>query len=100
VAYFLQYAVEVCFVPDGAGPMSVPSMQKIVFRPAGWPGNSQVGGANGIQVPGGNGASQANFNQALSGATATPTAPSLSADIATQIAAKLGQIQGFATGGG
>lgn len=100
MAYFLQYVVEVCFVPDGSGAMSVPSMQKVVFRPSGWPGNSPTGGANGAQVPGGNGASQANFNQALSGSTSTPAAASLSLDISQQIAAQLTRIQGFATGGG
>lgn len=100
MAYFIQGEISICFVPDGSGPMSVPSMQKIVFRPAGWPGNSPTGGANGWLVPGGNGASQANFNQALSGSTSTPAAASLSLDISQQIAAQLTRIQGFATGGG
>ena len=121
--YFLQYEVTVCFVPDGAGPMSQASMQKVTLRPqpagnyaaaapgatsgvlistagGGWP----VGpGPVGIQVPGGNAPTQANFRTALTGTSSAPVGGqtgSLSGDIDAQIAAQLARLQGFATGGG
>jgi hypothetical protein len=110
--YVVQYEVTVAFVPDGAGPMTEPAMQKIVFRPQftgpyassgmvqyGWP----VGpGLIGIPVPGLDAPTQGNFRTAISGASSAPTAAvqSLFGDLDTQIAASLGRIQGFATGGG
>lgn len=124
MAYVIQYQVEVCFFPDGAGPMSQASMQKVVFRPqpagnyaaaapgaspgtvvAGAGGGFPVGpGPVGIVVPGGDAPTQANFNTALSGSSTVPVAGgqtgSMAGDIAAQIAAQLGRIQGFATGGG
>lgn len=114
--YVLQYVVEVCFAPDGAGPMTQPSMQKIVFRPqpaGAEPGGVPIPGAGGgwplgpgpvgIVVPGGDAPTQANFYTALTGTATAPVGGgngSLSGDIGLQIAAQLGRIQGFASGGG
>ena len=108
MAYQIRYEIEVVWIPDGAGPMSVPSAQKlrlgqIAFSGltpgvAGAPGGSQPTGF--IQVPGGDTPTQGNFNTALNGAAGTPTAPSMANDLSAAIAANLAQIQGFATGGG
>ena len=122
--FVVQYEVTVAWVPDGAGPMSQASAQKVVFRPqpsgnygpaapnassgtlvSGVSGAWPVGpGPVGILVPGGNAPTQANFNTALSGSNTVPVAGgqtgSMAGDIAAQIAAQLARIQGFATGGG
>lgn len=89
MAYRLRYTVNVDWIADGAGPMEVSAAQTIGF-------SATVPVAF---VPGADAPTIGNFNTALSGSSATPTAPSLSNDISTQIAAKLAQIQAFATGG-
>lgn len=89
MSYRLRYSVNVDWVGDGIGAMTGPIAQTISF-------SATVPVQN---VPGGTAPSQANFNTALSGSSATPTSPSLANDISVQIAAKLAQIQAFATGG-
>ncbi len=81
MAYVLKYSLSVEYLPVGAGPMSVPDAQKIKFVQA-----------TPVLVPGGETPSAANFNTAISGAMVT--------DLEAQVLANLGQIQGFATGGG
>lgn len=79
--YVLKYSMTVAWVGDGAGPMSVPDAQvKRFFQ------------ATPVTVPGGNAPTAANFNTAISGAMVT--------DLEAQVLANLGQLQGFATGGG
>lgn len=87
--YQLRYTLNVDWVGDGAGAMSVPSAQTKGFSQSAR-----------VLVPGGDAPTQANFNTALSGAAGTPAAGSMANDLSTQIAAALAQIQGFATGGG
>lgn len=89
MSYRLRYTVNVDWVGDGAGGMTGPAAQTLAF-------SATIPVQN---VPGGTTPTQGNFNTALSGSSATPTAPSLANDISVQIAAKLAQIQAFATGG-
>jgi hypothetical protein len=104
--YLIRYALEICWVPDGAGPMSVASAQKLKLGTLDFADlttriPATAGQPTGyIQVPGGNTPTQANFNTALAGAAGTPTAPSMATDLAVAIASNLTRIQGFATGGG
>lgn len=89
MAYQIRYTLNVDWVGDGCGSMSVAIAQTKGF--------SQTGA---IQVPGGDTPTQGNFNTALSGSSATPAAGSMSNDLSTQIATALAQLQAFATGGG
>lgn len=89
MSYGIRYSLQVCWIPDGAGAMSVPSAQAEGF--------TQTGAF--LIVPGGDSPTQGNFNTAISGASATPTAPSMSNDLAAQIAAALAKIQAWSTGG-
>ncbi len=108
MAYLIRYALEICYVPDGAGPMSVPSMQKLKLGSLEYAGltvqnpqNLTTGQPTGyIQVPGGNAPSQANFRSALQGSSGAPTAGGMTADLDAAIATNLTRIQTFATGGG
>ena len=104
------------WLPDGAGPQTVPSAQKIVFRPQ--PGQTGVGqtpvqyptggwpvgpGPVGYPVPGGDAPTIANFYTAFTGTNTAPVggpSGSLSGDICAQINAQLGRILAFASGGG
>lgn len=81
MAYGLKYQMEVVWIPDGAGPMTVPDAQKMRLQ------QTTI-----VQVPGGDAPTQANFNSAITGAMTT--------DLETQIGNNLTQIQGWATGGG
>jgi hypothetical protein len=81
MAYVLKYTLNVEWLPDGAGPMTIPDAQKIRFFQSAL-----------AVVPGGDAPSAANFNTAISGAMVT--------DLEAQVLANLSQIQGFATGGG
>lgn len=125
MAYILQYEVTVAWIPDGGGPMTQPTAQKMVFRPqpgpsitasttlmggvggltgtvtqGGWP----IGpGPVGIVVPGLDAPTQANFRSALHGATTQPTggaSGSMAGDVDAQIATNLALIQNWAKGGG
>lgn len=87
MAYGLRYTLDVVWIGDGASAMSVPAAQKKKFV------QSSI-----VQVPGGDAPTAANFNTAIG--TTSPLAGSLAADLEAQVLANLGQIQGFATGGG
>lgn len=108
MAFQIRYALEVVFVPDGAGPMSIASMQKLKLGSLEFAGltvvnpqNLTTGQPTGfIQVPGGNTPTQANFRTAMTGAAGAPTAGGMTADLDAAIATNLLRIQGFATGGG
>jgi len=81
MAYVIKYSLVVEYLPNGAGPMSVPDAQRIKFVQA-----------SAVLVPGGDAPSAANFNTAITGGMTT--------DLEAQVLANIGQIQGFATGGG
>lgn len=105
--YLIRYVVEVDWVPDGAGPLSMPSAQKLKLGSLEFAGLtvanptiSITGQPTGYQqVPGGDAPTQGNFNTALTGSSATP-AGGLALDISTAVAANLARIQGFASGTG
>ena len=81
MAYVIKYNLEVAWLPDGTGPMTIPDAQRIRFQ--------QV---TPVLVPGADAPTAANFNTAITGGMTT--------DLEAQVAAAIGQIQGFATGGG
>ncbi len=81
MSYGLRYSLVVVWIGDGAGPMSVPDAQRKEFF------QSSI-----VSVPGGDTPTAANFNTAISGTMVT--------DLEAQVLANLGQLQGFATGGG
>jgi hypothetical protein len=73
--------MSVKYLPNGAGPMTIPEAQvKTFFQ------------TTSVLVPGGDAPTTGNFNTAISGAMVT--------DLEGQVAANIGQLQGFATGGG
>ena len=95
MSFALRYKVDVVWIPDGAGGMSVADAQVLsLFPSSSNPGgltlpNSGMGQSS--PVPGGAGATQANFNTAVT---------NLLTDIEAQIGTNLARIQAFATGGG
>ena len=89
MAYGLRYSLDVVWIPDGAGPMTVPDAQRIKFVQSGI-----------VQVPGGDAPSAANFNTAIGVTSGNVIANSMASDLEAQVLANLTRIQGFATGGG
>lgn len=81
MAYGLRYSLDVVWIPDGAGAMTVPDAQRKKFS------QTTI-----VAVPGGDAPTAANFNTAITGAMTT--------DLEAQVLASLTQIQGWATGGG
>lgn len=79
--------VTLAWVPDGAGPMSMPSAQKITA--AGYPG-SNFQSPLVVTVPGGDSPTTGNITTACN---------SLATALATYFNASIGQIQGWSTGG-
>ena len=108
MSFQIRYALEVVFVPDGAGPMSIASAQKLKLGSLEFAGltvvnpqNLTTGQPTGfIAVPGGNAPSQANFRTALQATSGAPTAGGMTADLDASIATNLARILTFATGGG
>jgi hypothetical protein len=107
MAYQVRYCLEVVWIPDGAGPVSMASAQKLRLGTIDFAGLtvqnptiSTPGQPTSYQVvTGGDAPAQSDFNNALTGSTATPTGGA-ALDLANAIAANLVRIQGFATGGG
>jgi hypothetical protein len=97
MAYRIQYALVIQFIPDGAGPLSVPSEQVLKLGALEMNGltvttTATTGQPTGFQqVPGGNAPSAANFATAVT---------AMGVDLNTAITTNLARIQGFATGGG
>lgn len=89
MAYGIRYSMSVVFIPDGAGPMSVPDQQRKLFV------QSSI-----VQVPGGDAPTAANFNTAIGVTSGNVIANSMASDLQAQVLANLTQLQGFATGGG
>jgi hypothetical protein len=106
MAYQIEYQLKVSWIPDGAGPVSVPSAQMLLLGQismggltvtAGGPAPGQPQGYQ--QVPGADAPTIANFATALNGATSAP-AGGMALDLYNSINTNLTRIQGFATGGG
>ena len=86
MAYGLRYALDIVWIPDGAGPMTTPDSQRLKLV------QTAI-----IQVPGGDTPTLTNFETAMG--TTSALAGSMVLDLQTQINAKLTYIQGWATGG-
>jgi hypothetical protein len=103
MSYQVRYQITVEYIGVGQGPMSVPAQQMLLLGQLAITGLTpapRTGGPTGVQqVPGGESPTQANFNTAINGSSSTASG-GLALDIENAIAANLGQIQGFATGGG
>lgn len=96
MAFVLKYKIDIAWVPDGVGPMEVPTSGVLTFFPsAANPAGVSLGSgafAQGSLIPGANAPTLANIATALT---------NLSTDVQAQItAAVLARIQAFATGGG
>lgn len=89
MGYGLRYSLDVVWIPDGAGPMTVPDAQRLKLV------QSSI-----VQVPGGDSPTQANFNTAIGVTSGNVIANSMASDLEAQIATNLTRIQGFSTGGG
>ena len=88
MAYGIRYSLDVVWIPDGAGPMTIPDSQRKKFS------QSSI-----VQVAGGDTLTQANLNNAM-GATAVNTvAGSMLADLQAQTALALTMMAAWATGG-
>lgn len=85
MSYGLKWSASVVWIGDGVGPMEVPSAQVLTVSQA------SAGGGGTIQVPGGDAPTTGNISTACT-SMATAAAAALNANI--------GQIQGFASGGG
>ena len=94
MAFAIRYQLDIVWVPDGAGPMTMATGAGPGLGTSGM-GNAQAltfyQGAP-VIVPGGDSPNQSNFNTAI-GTT-------MAADLEAQVAANLSRIQAFATGGG
>lgn len=91
MAYSITCLVNISYVPDGAGPVSIPSMQTFTVALGSGPwGTPGTGVYDGIQVPGGNAPSTGNVSTACT---------NMATAVATQLNANIGTIQGWATGG-
>lgn len=88
MAYGLRYALEVVWIPDGAGPMTVPESQRKKFV------QTSI-----VQVSGADSLTQANLNNAMGATAGNTVAGSMLADLQTQTAAALTAMQGWSTGG-
>ncbi len=105
MAYQIRYQIDVVWIPDGAGPLSVPSAQRLQLGSMNFSGltvqnpqNLTPGQPTGYQqVPGGDAPTQADFELALNGVGSAPTG-GMALDLDNAIAANLARIQGFATG--
>ncbi len=97
MSYQIRYQIDAVWIPDGAGPLSVPSAQRLQLGSMNFSGltvqnpqNLTPGQPTGYQqVPGGDAPTQGNFDTALT---------AMQADLSAAIAANLARIQGFATG--
>lgn len=89
MAYALQYSMVVVWIPDGAAAMTVPNAQRKKFVQTAL-----------VAVPGGDSPTAANFNTAIGVTSGNVIANSMASDLEAQVLANLGQLQGFATGGG
>ena len=89
MAYGIKYSLEVVWIGDGASSVSVPSAQRKKFVQTGL-----------VQVPGADAPTAANFNTAIGVTSGNVIANSMASDLQAQVLANLGQLQGFATGGG
>jgi hypothetical protein len=89
MAYGIKYSMSVVWIGDGVSSQSVPEAQVKKFVQSGI-----------VQVPGGDSPTAANFNTAIGVTSGNVIANSMASDLEAQVLANLGQLQGFATGGG
>lgn len=89
MAYGLRYTLEVVYIGNGCNAMSVPDQQRKRFQQTGI-----------VQVPGADAPTAANFNTAIGVTSGNVIAGSMASDLQAQVLAGLGQLQGFASGGG
>lgn len=89
MAFGLRYSLDIVWIPDGAGPMTVPDAQRLKLS------QSAI-----VQVPGGDSPTAANFNTAIGVTSGNVIANSMASDLEAQVLTNLTRIQGFATGGG
>lgn len=89
MAYGIRYSLDVVWIPDGAGPMTVPEAQRKKFV------QTAI-----VQVAGGDTLTQANLNNAMGATAGNTVAGSMLADLETQTAAALAQMQAWNSGGG
>lgn len=103
MAYQIRYMLEVNWIGDGAGPMSVATAQGMILGQLGINGLTPVtatGQPTGVQaVPGGDSPTIGNFSTALYGSSSAPSG-GMALDLYNAINSNLTQIQGFSTGGG
>lgn len=88
MSYGLRWSLDTVWIGDGVGAMEVPSAQRLKVSS----GDTGQTWAGIVAVPGGDTPTAANFNTAISGTVVT--------NMEAAILANIGQIQGFATGGG
>ena len=89
MAFGLRYSMDIVWIGDGSGPMSVPSAQRLKLT------QTAI-----VQVPGGDSPTAANFNTAIGVTSGNVIANSMASDLEAQVLANLTRIQGFSTGGG
>jgi hypothetical protein len=80
MAYGIRYSLDVVWIPDGAGPMTVPDSQRKKFT------QSSI-----VQVAGGDSLTQSNLNAAMTGGMIT--------DLEAQTALALSVMAAWSTGG-
>lgn len=88
MAFGIRYSLDVVWIPDGAGPMTVPDAQRKKFVQTGI-----------VQVPGGDTLTQANLNLAMGATAGNTVAGSMLADLEAQTATALTQMAAWSTGG-
>lgn len=89
MAYAIRYTLEVTWLPDGSGPMTIPDAQKKRFQ------QTSI-----VAVAGGDSLTQANLNNAMGATAGNTVANSMLSDLQTQTAAALAQMQAWNAGGG
>jgi hypothetical protein len=90
--YRLRYTFNVDFVPAGTG-----ATQPDTLTPAGWSGGAQTKGF--LNTAGGQIVAGAGAGGIINGADVTALTNAAAADMAAQMNANLGQLQGFNSGG-
>jgi hypothetical protein len=103
MAFQIRYMMYVDYLAPGAQSLgAVPAQQSLLLGQVALQGiglaTAPGGPAGEQQVPGGESPTQANFNNALTGSNSTPTG-GMALDLANAIAANLGRIQAFSSGG-
>ncbi|HYM33417.1 MAG TPA: hypothetical protein VEU47_19110 [Candidatus Cybelea sp.] len=92
MAYQIRALVNIDWIGDGSGPMSVPGAQTLQVQVGNFFGAVTLGGNSApVQVPGADAPTTGNISTACT---------TLATQVAALLNAKIGQIQGFASGSG